>query len=355
MGMGMNSRGKIAVTWLMIVLAAALVSACRDSDNAANAEIEPRDQRVVPVSVMKVQPAPIRDVLVLPGETEAWQDVRVAADTAGRVELVSACEGDQVQKGELLAKIDVSALKAQLDRAEAAFRLAEELYQRRKLLFERNIIPQEELDRSQTERDLARADLQQIRVRYDHGFPKSPINGVVNVCYVDAGEFIDTGKPIVDIVNIDKIKINVDVPEMDVRYIQRGQKTPVSIDALPGLPFAGTIDFVAFKADPVTKTFQVRTVVDNEEHRIRPGMIARVAFLRQVVPDAIAAPLFALVDKGGERILYVEDNGVVQSRNISIGVIEGDRVQITSGLNAGDHLIIKGQTEVEDGMRVVVQ
>jgi membrane fusion protein (multidrug efflux system) len=341
--------------WLAVTSAALVLTACRDSDNAAIAETETRDERVVPVSVLEIQPAPMRDILVLPGETEAWQDVRVAADTAGRVEMLSASEGDRVQKGDLLAKIDVSALKAQLDRAEAAYRLAEELYQRRKLLFERSIIPEEELDRSRTERDLALADLQQIRVRYEHGFPKSPINGVVNVCHVDAGEFIDTGKPIVDIVNIDKIKINVNVPEMDVRYIAVGQRTPVSIDALPQFPLVGTIDFVAFKADPTTKTFHVRTVVDNDERRIRPGMIARVAFLRRVIPEAIAAPLFALVDKGGERILYVEENGVAQSRNIAIGVIEGDRVQITEGLRAGDRLIVKGQSEVEDGMRVVVQ
>jgi membrane fusion protein (multidrug efflux system) len=67
------------------------------------------------------------------------------------------------------------------------------------------------------------------------------------------------------------------------------------------------------------------------------------------------APLFALVDKGGERLLFIEKDGVAQSRTVSIGVIEGDRVQITSGLNAGDHLIVKGHTEVEDGMKVSVQ
>jgi membrane fusion protein (multidrug efflux system) len=67
------------------------------------------------------------------------------------------------------------------------------------------------------------------------------------------------------------------------------------------------------------------------------------------------APLFALVDKGGERLLFIEKDGVAQSRTVSIGVIEGDRVQITSGLNAGDHLIFKGHTEIEDGMKVSVQ
>jgi membrane fusion protein (multidrug efflux system) len=84
-------------------------------------------------------------------------------------------------------------------------------------------------------------------------------------------------------------------------------------------------------------------------------MIARVAFVRRVIAEALVAPLFALVDKGGERLVYVEEDGLAQSRTVSIGVIQGDRVQITSGLKPGDHLIVKGHTEVEDGMKVSVQ
>ena len=109
------------------------------------------------------------------------------------------------------------------------------------------------------------------------------------------------------------------------------------------------------KIDPATKTFLVRSVIDNSDHHIRPGMIGRVVFVRRVIPDAVAAPLFAIVDKGGERIVFVEKDGIAQSRTISIGMIQGDRVQITSGLDVGDHLIVKGHTEVEDGMKVIAQ
>ncbi|MGD9306837.1 MAG: efflux RND transporter periplasmic adaptor subunit, partial [Desulfobacterales bacterium] len=286
---------------------------------------------------------------------EAWQDVKVAANAAGRVEWLGPREGQKVKKGQLLAKIEVSALKAALEHAEAAYQLAEDLYQRRQRLFERKIIAKEELDQSETQRKLALTDLEQIKVKYNHGFPKSPITGIINHLYVDVGEYADVGKPLADIVNIDKIKINVQVPELDVRYIKKGQKAPVKIDAFPDREFFGIVDFVAFKAAPATKTFLVRAVIDNPAHNIRPGMIGRAAFVRRIIGDAIVAPLFVIVDKGGERIVYVEKDGVAQSRTISIGVIEGDRVQITSGLNAGDHLIVRGHTEVEDGMKVTVQ
>ena len=339
----------------VLLMAGFLTAACENKSGTATAQTDSTRTPAVQVSVITVAPETVRDVIFLPGTTEAWQDVQVAADTAGRIEWIGPREGERVRKGDLLIKIDVSALKAALEHAEAQFQLADELYQRRRRLYERKIIAREELDQSATQRKLAATDLEQIKVRYNHGFPRSPINGIINHLYVDAGEFIDTGKPIADIVNIDRIKINVRVPELDIRFVREGQKTPVKIDAFPERTLSGVVDFVSFKADPATKTFLVRTLIENPSVDIRPGMIGRVAFVRRVVADALMAPLFALVDKGGERLVFVEKDGMAQSRTATIGVIEGDRVQITSGLSPGDRLIIKGHTEVEDGMKVSVQ
>jgi len=338
---------------LLLVLLFALAAGCSRSESSAKPENN--QNKAVQISVLRVEPAPMKDILVLPGETEAWQDVRVAADMAGRVEWIGPKEGQAVKEGDLIAKIDVAVLKAAMDRAEAALKLAEDLYQRRYKLFERNIINQEELDKSQTERTLARANFRQMQIEYERGFLKAPLTGMVNHLFVDEGEFVDKGKPFVDLVNVDKIKINVNVPELDVRYLKSGQKTMVRVDAFPDRELMGLIDFVAYKADPATKTFHVKVIVDNSSHDIRPGMIARVVFLRRIIPDALTAPIFSIVDKGGERILFVEKDGVVQARTISIGAIEGDKVQITKGLQPGDNLIVVGQKEVEEGMKVRVQ
>ncbi|MCP4669433.1 MAG: efflux RND transporter periplasmic adaptor subunit [Deltaproteobacteria bacterium] len=331
------------------------LSGCGDQDSLAQPDVPQEQARTVKVSIVEVGPTPIKDILVLPGETEAYHDVLVGADTGGRVEWIGPREGDAVKKGHLLAKIDVSALKAALDRAQASLDLADDLYKRRKKLFERKIINREELNRSKTELTLAKSALRQARVEYERGFLRSPITGRVNKLLVDAGEFIDRGKPMVDLVNVDRIKIHVNVPELDVRYLKKGQEARVMIDAYPGRHMPGRIDFVAYKADAVTKTFRVQVLIENPNHDIRPGMIARVAFMRRIIPDALVAPLFALVDKGGERMVFVERDGVVQARTVSIGIIEEERVQIVKGLEAGDRLIVTGQTEVEEGMKVQVR
>lgn len=342
-----------AVTGVLLMLVS--WSGCNGSGNSMEPENKSSEERIIQVSVQEVQPAPIRDILVLPGETEAWQDVRVAADTTGRVEWIGLQEGDAIKKNQLLVKIDVSALKTARDRAQCAYNLAEELYKRRVKLFDRNAISQEALDLSDNEKTVALHALKQADVEYERGFTRSPINGIINHLFVDEGEFIERGKPLADIVNVDKIKINANVPELDVRYIKMGQETLVTIDAYPGQKLVGKVDFVAYKADPATKTFLVRVLVDNPNKEIRPGMIARLAFLRRVIPDAISAPLFALVDKGGERILYVEKDGVAHSRTASLGVIDGERIQIIKGLEPGDRLIVAGQTQVEEGMKVRAQ
>jgi len=340
---------------LTALLSLLIMTGCKNQESMADIESHAKEAPAIPVAVTVIEPVSIRDVVFLPGETEAYEDVQVAANTSGRVEWIGPREGQSVKKGDLLAKIDVSALKASLEHAQATYELANDLYQRRRRLYENKIIAKEELDQSETQLKLAAADLEQIKIRYNHGFPKSPVTGVVNYLYLDVGEYAEVGKPIVNIVNIDRIKINVQVPELDVRYVKKGQTTPIRIDAFAERTLTGSVDYVAFKADPATKTFLVRSVVENPAHDIRPGMIGRVAFVRRIIPDALAAPLFAIVDKGGERIVFIEKDGVAQSRVISIGVIEGDRVQITSGLNIGDRLIVKGHTEVEDGLKVIVK
>jgi len=166
-----------------------IVSAgCDVSARRTQAGDDGNRSRVVKVSVQIVEPVAVRDVLVLPGETEAWQDVLLPAETGGSVEWIGPVEGAAVSAGELLSKIDVSSLKAALDRMESAYALTDALYQRRKRLAERKIISQEVLDHSETNRSVALANLEQARVEYERGFVRAPIDGVVNRLHVDEGE-----------------------------------------------------------------------------------------------------------------------------------------------------------------------
>lgn len=350
----MSNKQAYAAPLLLTLVALLFALAGCDGSEAGTGPARKQDS-AIKVSVIKVEPATMLDALMLPGETEAIEDVVLAAEHGGQVEAVDVKEGDMVKKGQLLAEIDVATLKTALDRAEANYKMAEDQAERRKKLIKKKVIGQEEYDKIETARIVASNVLREAKVLYQKGFVRSPINGRINKLYVDQGEFADRGKPVADLVNIEKIRVNVYVPELDVRYLKVGDPSRITLDAYPGQEWYGKVDFVAFKADPATKTFHARVVVDNADGRIRPGMIARAGFLKQTLENAVAAPLGALVDKGGERLVFVEKDGKAEARTVELGVVELDRIQITKGLEIGENLIVVGQNDIEDGMKVQVQ
>ena len=349
--------------FLTVCLVILSMAGCGSGEGSAQNQTGPEGKvsiqkavsRAAKVSIAVIEPTPIRDVIILPGEIKAWQDVRVSASMGGKVEWIGPKEGQIVKKGDLVAKINVSVLKVSLKRAEAAFKLADKVYRRLKRLHKQNIVTQESLDKASTERTLALGTLRQLQVQYDEGFVRAPITGQVNKLYVDAGEFVGPGTPILDLVNINRLKVEVNIPEMDVRYIKTGQKAIIRVDAFKNRIIEGIVSFVAYKADPATRTFRETVAIENLKRDIRAGMLARVVLVRRQVPDALVVPLSALLNKNGEYFIFVEENGVARMRTVSLGVIERDRVQITKGLHVGDYLIVSGHQGLEEGMRVQVQ
>ncbi len=341
-----------------LLLAAVLLftmglSACGDSKSEARdtKQVAP----AIPVSIEVVEAVTLKDVMVLPGAAESYQDVLLASELDGQVQWTGVREGHHVKKGQLLAKIDVDSNKAAVDRAQAAYDLARSQADRRQKLHQRKVVSQEDLDKALTQKALAESDLQRAKIAYQKGFVHSPIAGMINQFYVDPGEYVRRGDPLAEVVDVARIRIKCNVPEMDVRFLKAGQQAMVFVDAFPDDKRLGGLSFVAYKADPVTKTFEVWVDVDNSGGHIRPGMIGRAAFLRREIAGAVTVPLTALVDKGGERNVFVEKDGKAESRKVEIGVISLDRAQILQGLQVGDRLVVQGQKQLEEGMRVTLQ
>ncbi len=344
----------VMISLLLCLSCAVFLGACSNQSSEAN-PVDSSGPRPVNVVVQEIIPVTVHDVILLPGVAHAWLEVRLAAETSGRVENLLVREGNEVNPDQVLAHIDVTPLGADLTRAQAAFDLMEEQLRRRESLFLEKIISEEELDRIRVEKIHAREVLRHAEIEFNRGLVRAPGKAKVNNLLIEAGEFVDRGQVMIELVNIEKIKFQVQVPEMDVRFLNTGQPVRVMVDAHDERIFPGMVDFISFKADQSTNTFRTQVIVDNPQGLIRPGMIARVAFERRTIPDAIAIPLSALIDRGGERLVYVEEDGTARARQVSIGVIERDRVQIIQGLNPGDRLIIAGHREVEDGTLVLVQ
>ncbi|MBG0776652.1 MAG: efflux RND transporter periplasmic adaptor subunit [Desulfovibrionaceae bacterium] len=359
-------RARVLSTGLLLALLclAALAAGCNGSDATANATANSADRsatngaaeaRAYKVSVETVVPRAIRDVLTLPGATEADADVTLSAEREGRVEWIGPREGDRVAKGETIAKVDMAALEAALSKARASYELSKKQAERRADLEDKRVVSREEFDQAVTDLRLAEGNLREAEVDYRQGSVRSPIAGVVNTLHVDPGEFVNVGSPVAEVVNLEVVRVNVDVPELDIRFIRENDPVHVTVDAYAGREWTGRVAYVSMKADEATKTFRVRVAVANKDHAVRPGMLARASFLRRSLEDALTVPLFSILDKGGERIVFVVQDGHAAARTIVPGVIDGDRAQILRGVAAGDAVVVSGQTEIEDGSPVTVQ
>ncbi len=309
-------------------------------------------KKSIRVETWTAVPMLLKDILTLPGTTEALHDVTVAAERSGRVEWIGTTEGELVQQDDLLIRIDLENALADLNKARSAYNLAKIQAERRDELFAQKVLSEEEMDKANTELEAARSSLSQAQKAYNQGKVTSPVTGMINEIFVDPGEWVNTGQAVAEIINSSAIKININVPEMDVRYLHKNQNVQVTVDAYPEENWQGVVDFVAFKADENTKTFKVQVLVENNDLRIRPGMLARVTLERQNIQDAITVPLYAIINKGGERSLFVAKNGQAHSKSIQIGIITGDRVQVVSGLKRGEKVIVSGHTEVAEGVAI---
>ena len=342
--------------YILMLLMAGFLLACSgcESDQKSEAGAPPAEKEVK-VNTQVVLPVTIEDNLTLPGATEPDRDISVSSESAGTVIWLGVKEGERVRQGQLIARLDSASSGAKFDRAKAARKLAAEQLRRRKELLNKGVLAQEEYDQIKAELEQSEASLKEMQVNVEYGIVRAPIAGIINKRYIDRGERLNVGDKVVDIVEPSTIRTIINVPEMDVPYLHKGQKVTVSVDALPGKSWEGVIDFISLKADPFSKTFETRVLTDNSAGIIRSGMLARVTLMRRTVENAVTTPLYAIINQGGERIIYVEENGIAKVRTIEIGVIEGNRAQVLKGLKPGEKLIVAGHTMVEDGMKVVAQ
>ncbi|MCX8035726.1 MAG: efflux RND transporter periplasmic adaptor subunit [Candidatus Sumerlaeia bacterium] len=347
----------VALVGYVIVLASAKNSsnstAPRPTPAVANNDTA---GQVVRVKVAVMKAAPMNEYLLLPGTVEAWEDVDLSAKVGGNVEWVGPKEGDRITSGEVILRLDTAQRQALLKQAEATLAQAEKQYERISKLVGEGVGTRAELDNVVAARDVARANVEVARVALNDAVIRSPLDGVIDRIYVDRGEHLDPGRPVAKIVQTDRVKVVVNVPEKDVCFCQEGQMAGVFLGELrQDLMIPGKIFYVALTGDPINRTYPMRIEIPNKDRKLRPGMIVRVGLIRRRVENALAVPLYAVVDRGDRKVVFIEKDGRAVQREVSLGILEGDRIQVTQGLQEGDRLIVVGQRDLVDGAAVEVE
>lgn len=286
------------------------------------------------------------------GQAEANTSTSVSFPTTGTLGRIYVEEGQVVKAGQLLAEIDPTLLQKTLQSAEALLSQARDAYDRMKYLHETNSLPeiqwvetQSKLSQAQSAYDIARKNLDDCRLL-------APISGVVGRKLVQTGETVMPAQPVMTVLDINKVKVNVSIPEKEIGGIYADTECTVYVAALDGASFKGGRIVKSVQSDPMTHTYPISIHVDNPGGRLLPGMVCDVTF-GQTGNPALSVPVTAVMaGTGDSRYVWVVENGMAKRKDIRMGMAYGGRIVVTEGLQAGDSVIVKGMQKLSNGSKV---
>ena len=341
------------------------------------------------IEIELVGPQSIAGVIPATGKVLVPED-RVAVIgpvNAGRIVRLFAGQGSRVQKGQKLADLE----SADIDQAEADYlkaladyenarrssvaeiRLAQENYDRTKLLYEKTITAGKNLQTAEHDLEVAKAAGESsvngakatLTAARRHllilglssstidSLPKkpdlaavfslnSPIAGTVIERNATVGASVGTDANLFKIIDLSRVWIDANVFEKDLARVRMGQEVKVNLPALPGSTYTGRVILIDSVVDPETRTIKVRTEVANPDSRLKPDMFANVEIVTDLNRSAISVPQTAVLNDGGKTVVFVAEGNGYQKREVHTGIQNGDRLEIVEGLSAGEKVVVKG-------------
>jgi membrane fusion protein (multidrug efflux system) len=348
---------------VVIALLASLSSCKKKEDEALSKDTGAQAPAKLPLVVAQEVPAP--DVLTLTGVITADQRSEVTADTQGKVVAVLVERGQRVKMGQPVVQLDVrnaalSAREAQanLESARAQKQLAEEECKREQVLFDKGAITRSDYDRQMTQctstlqqvsAAQARADM--ISKSITDGLVRAPFDGQVTEKSVAPGEWVAPGRTLFTLVDDDPLRIELSVPEMAVRAIQKDQKVELTAVAQPGKHYTAKVTRIGGEIGK-SRALIVEATLDPQNDLV-PGMFAEAHVTVGQTPRP-AVPVEAVVQRGKLWHVFVAVKGEVQDRIVQVGPPPAaGQVSILQGLSKGDKVVAKVTDQVIDGLRVV--
>ena len=180
----------------------------------------------------------------------------------------------------------------------------------------------------------------------------SPIDGVVSSLSVQTGQMAAQASPPVTIIDMTALILDIRLSEFDVVKVQPGQKVAVYVDAAGSQPVEGVVEWVSPSTDPRSQAYGVRIKLDNSSGKLRPGMFARAGLVLDKKENVVVVPKRAIVRQGDQAYVFVIKGGSVERREVQVGMDDGERIEVISGLKSGEQVVVKGQAYLKEGQKV---
>lgn len=365
-------RRTLPVLALTVLLG--LASGCGEKKQASAPAAAP----LTDVAVVAVQRATIPDFVEAVGTVRARQSSQLSSQIVATVTSVRVHEGERVRRGDVLAVLDDAQQSAALSRAAAAIASAQQdigaaqaddtlaaaTLRRYQSLYEKKSVSPHEMDevqaraaaaaarREQAQAGLAQAAAMQAQARAGLGYTRvrAPFDGVVTARFVDPGALASPGVPLLTVEDTAAFRLEATVDETAIPFVKLGGMAPVALDAMGG-DIEGKVVQIVPAVDPASRTFTVKVELPPDA-RLRSGLFGRVRFVRGE-RQAILVPRLAVVERGQLQGVYVvAPDGTLNLRFVTLGRTSGDRVEILSGLESGEKLVVNPGDRELGGQRV---
>lgn len=387
---------------VFVLLSATLAVAC---DRAgADAPASPADAAVITVTTAAVVEEPIKRFIRVSGTLTAQEDAEVAAEVAGRVMATPVERGSRVNAGDSLIRLvaaegEAQAIEAQANAAQiearlgiangapfavdkvaevanaaAALQLARTEFARARLLHQQQLLSQAEFDQRSaqtvaTERQYdmarntaaqqyqsllaARARVTLAQKALSDTTVRAPFAGIVGERFVSVGDYVTRGTKVATVMRVDPLRVELTVPQQFVSAVASGSAVTFEVDAYPGEKFVGEVRFVSPSLAAATRALTLEAIVPNGNNRLKPGFFATAQIEHASMLPGLLVPAAAVRTVSGTARVFVVNGDRVEERVVMVGQTVGERVELTSGVKAGERVVANGVERVVDGVRVV--
>jgi len=324
----------------------------------------------VPVEIMTIKNQTLPQKVEAVGRITPNRQLTITSQVPGIIARYAANQGDLVKRDQLLVQIDpidyelayeealanLTAVKAQVYSATKAF-------ERSKNLLPREVISQDNHEKAEAAYKAAMAQQERAQVgvkvaqeRLKKTKIYAPFSGVIAMRYIETGQMIGAGVPLMSLVDLNSVRVQINLTEQDYIRIKRGDKAEVRAEAYPSLVFKGSVDRIAVSSDPGTNTFAVEVLLDNPDLVLKAGFSARVSLTTPPLTNVILIPQNVILyrDKGAD-VYVIDENQEAVKKSVILGMTIGDDIQVIAGLRQGDNLVVKGQNYLKEGARVVIK
>jgi membrane fusion protein (multidrug efflux system) len=308
----------------------------------------------VPVVTAMVTSEPFTEKLEALGTTKANESVVVTPTVEERVVAILVDDGEFVNKGQVLVKLDDSEAQYLLAEARAALKEQRQQFERMRRLAKTNATSRSQLDEEQGLLDIAAAKVSLLEARLQDYTIRAPFSGILGIRQISTGAVVDSDTVITTLDDTTTIKLDFTVPEAYLGVLKNGMTVSAHSLAYPDHSFSGIVTAISSRVDPETRTLTVRAKVPNPDRLLRPGMLLTVDLVKDLAQSLIIPEEAVIQEKDKKFALVVTPGNTVEKIEIVTGRRNPGKLEVISGLNAGQQVIIQGLTRVRPGSSVNV-